>query len=273
MKVQNSNEHKTITKALDIPILYVQLVAQLVAEDLHGDDHDSHEALRRQSYTRQVLDQFGKEFRREFKAWKADPQAIHSKVFNPILQWYLRGVPDRYTPAITAAISGEDEPTIHDVSSFYLAKDPVDPNYASTYSQNLLYIPESRWYLAVLMGKAELKSVANFDKVRVNHDNIMEYLAEDNSSTTVSGLDSYLNEVEIRAIFDEGLEDAFEGHLGKHEVVRILTPLVPPLPTLPFHRRISSRKSGPRWQRKPWKWMSSWLEIRRPPSPSLALHR
>ena len=111
------------------------------------------------------------------------------------------------------------------------------------------------------MGKAELKSVAHFDKVRVNHDNIMEYLAEDESSTTVSGQDSFLNEVEIRAIFNEGLEDAFEDLLNKPEVVCILTPLVPPLPTLPFHRRISSRKSGPRWQRKPWNWMSSWLEI------------
>ena len=208
-----------------MPLIYVQLIGQLVAEDLHGQHNTGHEALRRQSYARRVLDHVGHEFRREFKEWKrlGKPSDIRFQTLNPILQRYFRGVPDGYTPSVRSAISGSDAPTIRDVTLFYLGEDPCDPDLISAYHRNLLYIPESRWYLAVIFGIAHLDSVEHFEKVRVNHDNIMEELALEGATDTADGDESKLNKVEVCAILDEGLEDFFEDQLNR--VVHI--PLAP----------------------------------------------
>ena len=224
-KVRNKNEYALRWKKLKVPLIYVQLVAQLVAKDLHSQHNTGHEALRRQSYARRLLDHFGNEFRTEFKKWKklGKPSDIRFKTLNPVLQRYFRGVPDGYTPSVRSTISGRDHPTIHDVTIFYLGEDPRDPDLVSCYRRNLLYIPESRWYLAVILGIAYLDSVQHFDRVRVNHDNIMEELALEGGSDTADGEESKLNEVEVRAILDEGLEDFFEDQLNR--VVHI--PLVP----------------------------------------------
>ena len=122
--------------------------------------------------------------------------------------------------AICRAISGGDEPTIRDLTEFYLSRDPTNPDTISLYRRNLLYIPELRWFLVVPPGKAKLADIDHFDKVRVNHDNIMEALTEDDGTTTAEGEESNISEVEVRAIFDEGLEDFFEDQLK--QVVRVL---------------------------------------------------
>jgi hypothetical protein len=214
------------TKRVKIPLVYAQLIGQLVAEDKHGGHNNGHEAVRRQSYARDVLEAVGKELRRI----KGDYTLFRSKVLNPILQRYLRGVPDSYTPSIRAAISGDDEPTIADATKFYLAKDPVDPVYLPHYRRNLLYIVESRWYLGILLGEMDLKSKLDFNRIRVHHDNIMEALADeddtDSDSTSQDKDDAdtssedddeetpaALNEVEVRTIFDEGLEGCFADEL------------------------------------------------------------
>jgi len=221
-KLPKKDDYKVHWKKLKVPIIYVQLIAQLVAEDFHGDHNNGHEALRRQSYARRVLDEVAKEFRNEFKEWKDNPSAIRFKVLNPILQRYLQGVHDGYTPSVRAAISGGVEPTLRDVSMFYLSKDPVDPDAVSLYRRNLLYIPESRWHLGVLLGNAILENIRYYDKFRINHDNIMEELSQDDATTTASGEESTINEVEVRSIFDEGLEDFFTDQLER--VVRVLQP-------------------------------------------------
>ena len=224
-KVRNKNEYALRWKKLKVPLIYVQLVAQLVAEDLHGGHNTGHEALRRQSYARRLLDHVGNEFRTEFNKWKKffKPCDIRFKTLNPVLQRYFRGVPDGYTPSVRSAISGSDRPTIRDVTMFYLAVDPCDPDLVPCYRRNLLYIPESRWHLAVILGIARLDSVEHFDRVRVNHDNIMEELALEGATDTADGEESKLNEVEVRAILDEGLEDFFKDQLNR--VVHI--PLAP----------------------------------------------
>ena len=228
LKQRGKNTKEMNWKELDVPIIYVQLIAQLVAEDRHGDHNEGHEALRRQSYARQVLDEVAKEFKREFKEWKNNPAGIRFQTLNPILQRYLQGIPDAYTPSVRRAISGGDEPTIRDVTKFYLSRDPTDPDAVSLYRRNLLYIPESRWFLAVLSGKVKVADIDHFDKVRVNHDNIMEALAEDDGTTTAEGEESNISEVEVRAIFDEGLEDFFEDQL-KRVVCVLWSPRVQPL--------------------------------------------
>ena len=247
VKVRNKDEYKENWKELQVPIIYIQLIAQLLAEDFHGDYNDGHEALRRQSYARRVLDEVGKEFMKYFKEWNRTRNfaGIRFRVLNPILQRYLRGVPDAYTPVVCAAISGADAPTIREVTEFYLSKDPVDLTAVSLYHRNLLYIPKSRWHLTILMGKADLKDASHFDKVRINHDNIMEALAADDGSSTTPGEESELVKVEVRAIFDEGLQYLFRVQLRR--VVRILRCFTSHQLTLCFCSLSLFAKSRPSW--------------------------
>lgn len=219
-KVKNKETTRLHWMDAKIPVPYVQLIGQLVTEDEHGDYNEGHEALRRQSYARQMLHEVAKEIR----AYGGAPTEFRSKVLTPILQRYVRGVPDSYTPAIRRAIAGGDSmPTIADATRFYLEEDPVDPAHISFYRRNLIYIPESRWYLGILMGKTSVESAADFNKVRANHDNVMEAAQEDDDDDDDDGSGgnsnndeepSPFNEVEVQTIVSEGLEEFFEGELS-----------------------------------------------------------
>ena len=164
-KMPKKESYTTRSKTAHIPILYAQLVAQLLAEDDHGNNNDGHESLRRQAYAREVLDAFGREIRRY------TGQGIHfrSEVLNPILQRYRQGVPDAYAPAVCDAISGDGRLTITEATQFYLAVDPVESARSLEYRRNLVYIPEARWYLRVLLGKVNLGSARSYNAVLANH--------------------------------------------------------------------------------------------------------
>ena len=60
---------------------YNRILAQLIAEDQYGDIDQSYEALRQQSYVRQVLDKFVQ----EFTSYTRQPVDFRSKVLTPIL--------------------------------------------------------------------------------------------------------------------------------------------------------------------------------------------
>lgn len=243
VKKRNKDEYETRWKVLKVPLIYIQLICQLLTEEDHGKYNSGHEAVRRQSYASRVLDEVAKEFKKEFKDWKSNPSGIRFRVLNHILQRYYRGIPDSYTPVVCGAIAGPREPTIRDVTCFYLLKDPVDLKLIPHYCRNLLFNPESRWFLAVLYGKVHVKDVGHFNKVRVNHDNVMEVLRDEDESETMFGEQSFLREVEVRAIFDEGLEEYFEAYLK--EVVRnFRLPNIPPL-TLQFRSLNLLRRSRP----------------------------
>lgn len=193
----------------EIPVIYVQLVCQLLLEDLHGETDPSHESLRRQSYARQVLDAAAKDIRQ----YKGPGAKFRSKILTPILQRYLRGVPDGYTPSIRAAIAeGEGEPTIADATQFYLAEDPVDPTHIPHYRRNLIHIVESRWYLGVLLGKIKLDSATDFKRIRSNHDEVMGALADESDQEDDEEDDRPLSfsKTEVEIIVDEGLDEFFE---------------------------------------------------------------
>ena len=78
----------------EIPAPYDRIICQLKEEDAHGDTDMSHESQRRRSYARQVLDEFGE----EFKAYKGPPADFRSHVLSPILARQLVGIPDSYSP-------------------------------------------------------------------------------------------------------------------------------------------------------------------------------
>ena len=211
-----------------IPVMYVHLISQLEAENTHGDHNTGHEALRRQSYARQVLAGVA----RELLKYKGHAHRFRSRVLTPILQRYLRGVPDSHTPFIRRAIAGDDtDPTIADATEFYLSADPIDSGRIRFYRRNLVYIVESRWYLGILLGKISVSSVADFTKVRENHDIIMDSFEEEAPTPTNSESEGgsedtpyTFNTVEVRMIKSEGLEDFF-----KEELLAMVRPSVPSL--------------------------------------------
>ena len=113
-KLPKKESYTTRSKTAHIPILYAQLIAQLLAEDDHGDNDNGHESLRRQAYAREVLDAFGREIRR----YKGEGIHFHSTVLNPILQRYRQGVPDAYAPLfVTPSWATGDRPSTRPLSS------------------------------------------------------------------------------------------------------------------------------------------------------------
>lgn len=202
-------------------MIYVQLIAQLLTEDHHGKHNEGHEALRRQSYARQMLDAVG----HELKHLKVYGLLFRSAVLNPTLQRQMRGVPDVYTPSVRGAISGNLDPTIEDVTLFYLSKDPVEHKNISLFWRNLLYSPQMRWFLQVVGRAGFVKSIKIFDNVYANHDKLMEALKEDDGSSTVSSEEASLTKTEIEVILDENLDGFYEHMLD--QVVRTFLLLHP----------------------------------------------
>lgn len=242
--VQLGEEHitgrtKTIQYTdVEVPAPYDRLVSQLIAEIRYSAGqnavkNDIHESRRRQFYAKRILDAFSKELK-GFKDSGIPPTSFRSKILTPILQRQLSGLPDAYTPTVRAAVStivGE-EPTIEDVTRFYLDDDPVDPAFIASYRRGLLHVPEPRWHLALVAGVASMTptqdSIDHYAKVRRNHDEIMEAITamQEFKEYDEVGL-PLLTHTEVKAILDEGLETFFE-----HELNYVVRYTLPPSSTL-----------------------------------------
>ena len=151
-KRKNRQSHESKTHKIRIPAPYDRIIAQMNAEHTHANIYRAHEAIRRQSYVNECLD----EFAREILEYKGPAIEFRSKVLTPILQRQLQGVPDAYGPGVSNAMLDEGEkgpPTILQATQFYLSLDPTDPTHIPMYRRNLVYIPEARWHLCVVMGK------------------------------------------------------------------------------------------------------------------------
>ena len=209
-----TGEHIAFTKH-EIPVPYDRIVSQLIAEHVHAQNHDSHESRHRANYAAKVLDVFGDELK-TLNTQKL-PATFRSKVLTPILQRQRVGLHDTYTPYVRAGINSQDhELTIEDVTKFYLQTDPTDPDQIISYRRNLLYLPDSRWHLGVLLGVAAGSADAaadHYTRVRDNHDKIMKSLQEEGYGEPDDGGVPPLSRTEVEAIIDEGLEDFFDEEL------------------------------------------------------------
>ena len=199
-----------------IPAPYDRLVSQLTAEQVHADSHDSHESRRRGVYALQTLDAFGEELK-EFGNVRRLPATFRSKVLTPILQRHRLGIHDAYTPFVHTCIAGKGRsPLVEDVTRVYLGKDPANPAYIRQYRRQLLYLPDPRWHLAVIMGvsgKTQEERDNHYNRVRANHDRIMKIpLAEAHAERDPHGV-PLLTCTEIEVILDERLEDFFTEEL------------------------------------------------------------
>ena len=196
----------------EVPAPYDRLVGQLTAEHIHADSHESHESRRRAVYAMATLDAFGKELL-EFQRSKLPTATFRSKVLTPILQRQRLGIHDAYTPFVRACIKNDGtQLTIRDVSKLYLGTDPANPAFIDTYRRNLLYVPDSRWHLGVIMGVTGTSTEeqnSHYHRVRANHDRIMATpLGEAHKERDPRGL-PLLSSTEVEVILNERLEDFF----------------------------------------------------------------
>ena len=200
-----------VNRSMDIPAAYYRVVCQLTAEIAHASNHSGHEALRRCSYAMEVLDAFGAELSL-IRSANAD---FRSKVLTPILQRHLRGVPDHYTPVVSLAFTSDEEAvTISDATNFYLKEDPTDPQWIPSYRRNLISIPEVRWHLSVVLGKAKLGDGTHYDKIRKQHDTLMKILSEQSTDDEDSDIVASFSTEEVALIVEEELEDYFGEELA-----------------------------------------------------------
>lgn len=151
-------------------------MAQLILEDKHAKEYCGHEVVHQQSYTNEVLDEFT-----EIIESQGPEVDFHSRVLTPILQCYLWGITNAYGPSVHSAIlnTRAEELTIRMVTEFCLSKDPTNSGFIPTYHCNLIYIPEVRWHLGVIMERKSIGGSLAYNGVRIDYNLIMQTLLED----------------------------------------------------------------------------------------------
>ena len=166
-KVPGKKAHMWSFAKKKIPAPYDRIVCQLKAEAEHGDSDKSHEAQRRQTYARIILDAFAK----ELKAYNRPTADFRSHVLSPILVRQLMGIPDSYSPSIEAAVSNNDrEVTIGMATDLYLSRDPTAVELIPGYRYNAILLPEVRWHLAVVLEKIRVGDPDEYNLVLGNQD-------------------------------------------------------------------------------------------------------
>ncbi|KAF9642918.1 hypothetical protein BDM02DRAFT_3132772 [Thelephora ganbajun] len=197
-------------KTRKIPVPYVWIAHQFIFEDAHGKVDMGHESLCRWTYAQCMLDEFG----RELNAFQGQESEFRLKVFTPVLQRQLKGVPNTYGPSIQSAISPHDgKPTISQVTTFYLGNNPLDPRCILSYQQNLIYTHEAMWHLVVLMGRATHKSKKAFRSSLDTHNIIMGALTL--SSPQVTRGVPLFSDLEVTTIASEEIEEFFDSKLKR----------------------------------------------------------
>lgn len=220
-KRRNKHSYEVTYEERKIRAPYDRIICQLLLEDEHGEFNVSHEALRRQAYAREVLDEFAKELR----AYKGSPADFRSRVLTPILQRQLMGVADAYFPVVYVAVADDEddsEPTIGQATEFYLSEDPTDPALIDDYRHNIIFIPEARWHLGVVMGKIDRTSPASYKKIRDNHDLLMAQILKEMEDADDDDNAQTFSPSEVMVVVDERLDEFFRPELD--EVVRITQP-------------------------------------------------
>ena len=188
-----------------IPVAYIRIVDQLERESTHGTHNDGHEALRRANYAEETLDAFG----RELCHRDGSGPGFRSKVLNPIMQRQRAGIPSHYTPHVRNSMGGR---TIRHATRLYLSQDPVDPNVIPFYRRSLIYVPEVRWHLGLMMGNLDIKSTVDFNGIQENHNIIMKNL-RDVPQPVSQGRIHPFNLAEAEVIVAEGLNTFFGDEL------------------------------------------------------------
>jgi hypothetical protein len=219
--IKNSGKmsfHKKKTARV-IPAAYVRLIDQFEMEASLATVNHDHEAQRRVTYAIETLNALGK----ELSSRKDTGAEFRSSVLNPIMQRQVRGVQSDYGPAVRNAIAKGRTPTIYDATEFYLHLDHLDKKSIPLYRRQLIYSPEQRWHLGIVLGHVDPKDRSVLRNIWTNHEDIMEELHKEacagkcQQASGDSGEEISVppfNAVEIEVIITEGLNKFFEKELA-----------------------------------------------------------
>ena len=234
----NQPEERVVYVDTKVPAPYDRIIAQLLSEDEHAEEDHGHEAVRRQSYVRRVLNSFWE----EIVSYEGGPAVFRSKILTPLLQRQIAGVEENYSPSVMESVSGsKDPPTIQQATMFYLRHDPCNPRWIQNIRRTMVHIPEARWHLGVLMGHNLVGDADAYNKVRANMDVLTAYAKAqakagnkdanhdtkydeegwegDEDESVEPEVVPVFNDAEVQVIVDENLEDFFAPELER--VVRI----------------------------------------------------
>ena len=210
------HEKKTVRV---IPAAYVRLIDQFGLEASLATVNHDHEAQRRATYAIETLNALGK----ELSGYKHTGAAFRSSVLNPIMQRQVRGVQSDYGPAVRNAIVKGRSPTIYDATEFYLRLDHLDRKSIPLYRRQLIYSPEQRWHLGIVLGHVDPKDRSVLRKIWDNHEELMEELRKEaragkpqeasGGSGEEIGVPPF-NAAEIEVIITEGLDRFFRKELA-----------------------------------------------------------
>ena len=220
-KVKDKQVSRVFYTPFKVPAVYHRLASQLVAEEAQGRRHNSHESRRRQMYARQVLDSFAEELLKnaaEPPETQVPPASFRSHTLTAILQRQLRAVHDAYRPSVRGAMikKGERSLTLSRVTEIYLHEDPTLAYLAPRYRRHLLYLPEPRWHLGIVVNPDRLGDAGFYNAVREHHDRIMMAVREEKGRDIVRDSQGMplLRRAEVVAIVREGLEEFFSQELS-----------------------------------------------------------
>ena len=202
---------KTHCHEYSVPAAYQRIIDQLAKEEEHGLRDSAHEPQRRLTYVQKTLDALYEELKTYFDVPDANAVKYRSAVLTPLLQRQLMGVDENYMPPVRDAISnGRGTPTIEHATEFYLSIDPTEPDWIPTYRRNLIYIPEARWHLGIVMGKWSIGSAQSHSMIEKNTD----LLLRDCDSNSDGELPLF-NQTEVAVIVSESVEQFFEDELER----------------------------------------------------------
>jgi hypothetical protein len=101
----------------------------------HGTINHSHEAQRRSSYAKRMLEELGKEM------WDTEVvgKAFRSKVLNPVMQRHRCDVPADYASVVKHVVSHGIEPTIRDATVFSISRSILWTQLQSIHTEETSY--------------------------------------------------------------------------------------------------------------------------------------
>lgn len=226
----------------EVPAPYDRIIAQLIAEDDQAEEDHGHEAVRRHSYARRVLNSFYE----EILSYDDEAALFRSKVLTPLLQRQIVGVEDNYGPSVMQTVSEyQGIPTIEQATKFYLRHDPCHPRTIPNFRRTIIHIPEARWHLGVVLGHHLVGDPNAYNKNLPYQDVFKKYAEEqrkagnkdvnnDTSYDDESGDDDegeippesipLFNYAEVRVIVELHLEEFFAPELERVVRISLLSP-------------------------------------------------
>jgi len=111
---------------------------------------------------------------------------------------------------------------IRRATKFYLSDDSTDPGFIPTYRRNMVFIPEARWHLSIVIGVNSLGNSTWHGTILENNTFIMnpEDEAEDEAD---EGAVPKFNSTEVTTIIAEKIEDFFGPELERVVWTRFLS--------------------------------------------------